>query len=105
MKNESGINFETPEKFIGMEVEKQITKAVCVGYEDYINRNGEKTFLLNWDCVSKLTSKEFKIKTQWRNFKKNMITNHKDDKDPKRVAMGKKGQRKMIQNRFDNENK
>jgi hypothetical protein len=39
------------ESFIGMKIHKKECISECVGFEDYIKKNGEKIMLLVWKCV------------------------------------------------------
>lgn len=88
------LNFENPDRFIGMTIDKKLVSALCIGFENYTTKEKTESFLLIWDCVSKLSGKAFTQKTGWKNFTHKQIANHPEDKDPTRVFWGKIGAEK-----------
>ena len=68
LKNVS-ICFPNPENCIGIEINKTNTKAVCVGFSEYIRKDGEPTYTLKWEVTLKSNYSKRLITTSYRIFR------------------------------------
>lgn len=93
-KKRAVISFENANSFIGMVIEKQKAIHKCVGIIPYRKRNGTDTFLLEWESVSKISSVAYKQITGSAVFHSTLLQNHHDDKNSKKVLLGKRNFRK-----------
>lgn len=50
MRKRYSIRLDDPKMFVGAVVTKTRVRAVCVGVEDYVRRDGKASLVLKWEC-------------------------------------------------------
>jgi hypothetical protein len=83
------IKFDSPDKFVGMVVEKRTVSAVCTGYRKHVKKDGAETFLLIFECTSKISGTKYTHEGSWI-FNPARIPKPKDERNPLLVLSGKK---------------